>query len=1017
MNRTAVARWALQSVFVLSGAAALIYQSVWSHYLGLTLGHAAYAQTLVLMMLMGGMALGAWGVSRVTQRLRRPVAVYAVAEALIGVMGLVFHAVFVAYSAYSQQTVLPSLATAHAASAWQWLSAAALIAPQTVLLGATFPLIAAGVLRLDAQRQGQTLGALYFTNGIGAALGALVATFVLLPRLGMPGALSVAGWLNLAVAAASVALSVGLRESRATPPDATPRAPDAPVPGRLLPALLAATFLSSAASFAYELGWVRMLNQALGSSLHSFELMLAAFIAGLALGGLWVRRVGDLIADLVRYAGYVQVLMGLCAIASVWLLGQAYYWVPAILKALARTESGYLLYNAATAGIAILIMAPAAFFAGMTLPLFTAALLRRGAGERAIGQVYSCNTLGAILGVLIAAHVLMPAIGVSLTLLLAGGLDLLIGLVMLRVLSPARWAPGVVATGLAGALLMGVVLHWGLPDRLLQSAGVFRYGSTNMSGRELTYYRDGATATVSVVQQGHQRVLATNGKPDASLTALSDAPTPDEITMVMLGALPLAAHPKPEDIAVIGWGSGVTTHTLVGSPVPKRVDSIEIERAMWEGAATLGTRNLRAYLDARSQVHFEDAREFFARGQQRYDVIVSEPSNPWVSGVASLFTQEFYQGVRRSLKPGGLLVQWVHSYEISDALLAEMIAALQQEFPDSVLYAASESDLIVIAPTAPLGPLSSAPWASEGLAAELRRVGLASVADLAVRRVGGPAVLRTYVRQQGAKPHSDFFPTVSLFAPQQRFQGSQASQLIRLASSGLPLFPVLDCQKVWPASEPVVFSQAQPVLLARQNALWAAERFAGQVAGHPPGAPLASLVDAFALQRELRRPADPVATMLYAANLAQSTLAHLTPQAQQPFWDTASWRRAQPGLPDGATTLLALYEATAQQRWADVARLAERLLDGQVEPSPEGFREHVLVLSMLAGLAQGEPGAVAQREQRWGAKVPAGSQAEARAFLKTWEGAGEPVCAARALSRPPTSATGPAPAPIRRPAP
>ena len=996
MNRAATSRWTLQALFVLSGCAALIYQSLWSHYLGLTLGHAAYAQTLVLMMFMGGMALGAWVVSRITQSLHRPIAAYAGVEALIGVMGLVFHAVFVWYSDFSQQTVLPALASAGAAKAWQWASAAALIAPQTVLLGATFPLIAAGVLRLAGSRQSQTLGGLYFTNGLGAALGALIATFGLLPALGMPGALKVAGWLNLVVAGASLALSAALREGRpATAETASAPATPNAGPGRLLPALLAATFLSSAASFAYELGWVRMLNQALGTSLHSFELMLAAFIAGLALGGLWVRRVGDRIADQVRYAGFVQVAMGLCAMLSVALLGNAYYWVPVILQGLAKSNTGYALYNVATGGIAILIMAPAAFFAGMTLPLFTAALLRRGAGERAVGQVYAANTLGAILGVLVAAHGLMPTVGVGMTLLLAGAVDLAIGLALLRALSPGRWAPTVLIAAGAGVVVMGGMLHWGLPDRLLQSAGVFRYSKTDMSGRELLFYRDGATASISVMRQpGGTAVISTNGKPDAGLTPSVRAPSPDEVTMLMLGALPLAVHPHPEEIAVIGWGSGMSTHTLLGSPLPKRVDSIEIERAVWDGASVFAPRNLRAYLDLRSQVHFEDAREFFARGQRHYDVIVSEPSNPWVSGVASLFTQEFYRGVRRSLKPDGLLVQWVHSYEISDALLAEMIAALLQEFPDSEIYAANAADLVILAPMGKLQAPGNEPWRSPDLASELRRVGLAAPVDMAVRRIGGPAVLRTYVRLQGVQPHSDFFPTVSLFAPQQRFRDSRADLLMRLASDGLPLLQVLDCRKTWPAAEAIQLSPDQPMLKARQEAVWAAERFSGRGPGQPHGAGLTRLADALRLQSRPDVPLDVEAMMMYAANIAQLGLAHLPATEQKAFWDLTAWRKARPDLPSGAIELLTLYDATARQDWPAVDKAAERILSGTVDPAPAGIKEQVLVLGMLAGLAQHQPDAVLSREVRWDSLVPKGPLADARRFMKAWEEGGEPACAA-----------------------
>ena len=994
--QTTFARWLLYAVFVLSGCAALIYQSIWSHYLGLTLGHAAYAQSLVLMMFMGGMALGAWVVSRVTQSLRRPVALYAATEALIGVMGLAFHTVFVAGTDWSQAEVLPRLGSAHWAVAWQWFSAAVLIAPQTVLLGATFPLIAVGVLRLAGSLQGQTLGGLYFTNGLGAALGALIATFGLLPAVGMPGALQAAGWLNLAVALISLLISVALREGRAAVVATAPADATGPQgPGRLLPALLIATFLSSAASFAYELGWVRMLNQALGTSLHSFELMLSAFIAGLALGGLWVRRVGDGIKDLVRYAGFVQVLMAICAMLSVGLLGSAYHWVPWLLKALARSGAGYVLYNIATAGIAIVIMVPAAFFAGMTLPLFTAALLRRGAGERAVGQVYAANTLGAILGVLVAAHGLMPLMGVGMTLLLAGAVDLVIGLALLRTQSPGRWTWPVAAAGTLGALALGGMLQWGLPSSLLQSAGVFRSGNDDLTGRLLVFYQDGATASVSVIRQGNTSIIATNGKPDAGLRDLQNPAGPDELTMVLLGALPLAMHPAPQEIAIIGWGSGLSTHTVLGSSVPQHVDTIEIERAMWEGAKLLAPHNTRAYLDPRSQVHFEDAREFFARGQRRYDVVISEPSNPWVSGVASLFTQEFYRGVKRSLKPGGMLVQWVHSYEISDALLTEMIAALLAEFPGSEVYAANSADLVIVAPLTPAMAPSGAPWESPLLAAELRRAGLASPVDMVARRLGGPAVLRSYVKIFGAQPHSDFFPTVSLHAPEQRFSQANASLLQRLAKSGPPVLQVLDCRARIPGANSVRVPQDQPILAERKQALLALERFSGkQPTVDARGTEQSRLIDAVLTQRQPSVPLDADSVTIYLANLATTVLPHVPEADQLPLWDPAAWKRAHPDLPPLLHDQLSLYDAFARRQWPAVESAAQRVLSLPVNQVPAGLREQALVLDMLAGMAQGKPHAVRDGEARWGAQVPPAAQAEARRFMKAWEDGHEPVCSA-----------------------
>jgi hypothetical protein len=414
-----------------------------------------------------------------------------------------------------------------------------------------------------------------------------------------------------------------------------------------------------------------------------------------------------------------------------------------------------------------------------------------------------------------------------------------------------------------------------------------------------------------------------------------------------------------------------------------------------DGATVFGERNARAYLDPRSHVFFEDAREFFARGQRRYDVVVSEPSNPWVSGVASLFTQEFYRGVKRSLTPDGLLVQWVHTYELSDALLAQMTAALLAEFPGSEIYAANRGDLVIVAPVSGrLQAASDEPWRSPALAAELRRLGLASPVDLAARRVGGPAVLRTYVRLQGVEPHSDFYPTVSLFAPEQRFRGNKADLLMQLASDGLPVLQVLDCLPTWPASETIHLDPLHPLLKARQEAVWAADRVMGRGLGQPHGAGLSRIVDALRFQREPGAPLDDEAVLLNAANLAQASLAHLTARDQQAFWDPVVWQRARPGLSTGTLALLTLYDATARRDWPAAHTAAERILSGAVAPAPSGIKEQVLVLDMLAGLALGQADAVSQRESRWGRDIPMGSLAATRRFLKSWEDGREPVCAA-----------------------
>lgn len=993
---------ALLLLFVASGFSALIYQSVWTQYLGLLLGHAAYAQTLVLVMFMGGMAAGAWAVSRLTTRLRSLIGCYAAIELLIGLAGFAFHGLFTGFIGVSETQVLPALQGHWAAKAWPWLGAGSLIAGQTILLGATFPLIAGGMLRWNREAMGATLGGLYFANGLGAAAGALAASFLLLPLFGLPGSLQVAAGMNLLLAAGTAWIAFKAPERGLAAQGDKPAAQSADLRG-LQRTLLAATFLSSAASFGYEIGWVRMLNQALGTTLHGFELMLAAFIFGIACGGLWIRHRGDQIADVVRYAGYVQVAMGTCALLSVPVLARSFEWVGWLTTALARTDGGYALYSVATAVIALLVMTPAAFFAGMTLPLFTTALLRQGAGEAAIGRVYAANTIGAIFGVVAVVHVLIPLMGITLSVLAAASMDVLIGLWLLRGLKQRTWTLPAGASAVGAVTVAGLVMHFGLPSTLQQASGVFRTGISDESKLgQLLYFRDGSTATVSARMFSDQTVIiSTNGKPDAGLKDSQSTPTSDEITMLMLGMAPLAWHPQPKEVAVIGWGSGLSTHTLLGSPLVQRVDTIEIERAMWEGAKTFVPFNARAYEDPRSLLHIEDARTFLATHDGLYDAIVSEPSNPWVSGVASLFTQEFYARVRGKLREDGLLVQWIHAYEMTDALLAEMLAALLTEFPHSELLVTNSNDFIILARSkvAPVLAVEQARrlWEAPALAEELRRVGLSSIADLQVRRVGGAAMLRTFVRQHQARPHSDFYPSVALQAPKARFKSQSAHQLPQLVLSGLPMLNALECRRPVAAGAEVTRAEHSSLARAHLDARAAAQAFsANQLAPELEKSDPVLARDIRLLRAQLSGVVPFHAATLHQAmaHLANSTVAHLPNEEAKRLWDDATWLAKLPReAPAWLRAQVGLYAAWLRNDWREVERLAALLLAEKDPTLTPLFRHGALVYGSLASMALGEKGAAARWDKQFGDSISKQLPTSTRDFLKAWDGH-EPVCAA-----------------------
>jgi predicted membrane-bound spermidine synthase len=979
---------ALLWLFVASGFAGLIYQSLWSHYLGLSLGHAAYAQTLVLGIFMGGMALGAWLVSRYGSGWRRLILAYAVVEIVIGLAGLAFHPLFVSYTGLSQGTVYPALESVWAVRAWQWGSAALLIAPQSILLGMTFPLMSGGYLRVAPRADGEILGGLYFTNSIGAAAGALVATFLLLPWVGMPGAVAIAGGVNLVVGLLAWWVS---RRADAQPaadrPVPVPRSERTPQDRGFYTMMLAATFVSGAASFVYEIGWIRLLNQALGTTVHSFELMLSAFILGLAFGGLWIRKRSQKLGDPVAYAGYAQILMGIAALVSIPIFSQSFHWVGAMVSALPRTDTGYTLFSLGSAGISLLVMFPAAFFAGMTLPLFTMALLRKGWGEASIGRIYAANTLGAILGVALAVHVLIPLLGLRLAVTLAAVVDIGLGVILLRVYAtnvrppPFRLAVTAGVAVLAGSLVLGQ-----LDPRALAS-GVFRHGQSSLSeGSSIEYFRDGKTASIAVVASGSIRAIVTNGKSDAALQMdPAAAPSADEVTMALLAVLPIAAHPQPRDIAVIGWGSGMTTDLLLASGTPRRVETIEIEPAMHEGARLFGSRVARAYDDPRSHVVFDDARTYFSTGRKQFDVIVSEPSNPWVSGVGALFTHEFYRLLRNHLRPSGLVVQWLHAYELDDPLLMTMLAALVSEFPHVQAYASHGTDIILLAGMAPIEGPELSRLADEAMVGELQRLGLAESGDLKLRKVGNRDTLAALVALYGAEPHSDFHPVVALRAPRARFIGSAAFSLDMVASAGLPILevtggrePLFDTDVVSPLDDRRGATDYWNALYLREALL---ENWSGRLESVSP--------DAVGHVRLLKRMADAPVTrenlfdwFTATSVAAEFSIAFLRPVDQAGLWIDPAWVYGE-SQPEALQRVMAAYAAAAA-RSPDMRETGLAALAVLTEADPAITREHMLVIAMLGAVVQGDIDGVRQIEQTHGQRVPADAYRMGRSFLQSW---------------------------------
>lgn len=812
-------------LFFLSGISGLIYESIWSRYIRLFVGSAATAQVLVLSLFMGGMSLGALIAARKLSSVRSPVRAYGLIEGGIGIYALLFPTIADLVMRLCYDSIFPAVGDAGMISLIKWSMAALMILPPCVLLGMTFPLMSAGILRQEPKRSGEILSLLYFTNSLGAALGAVVSGFVLVTNFGLPGTLVVGAVINLLIFALAV------RKREVFPPavvaDESSKREGGGIQGFWLTVFLALGFGTGLSSFMYEIGWIRLLSMIIGSATHSFEVMLSAFIFGLALGGLWVRRRMDKFRRPELVLGLVQLLMGMAAIATLPLyrlaveamggLLSGHEWMVELFGG-ERTESLWIAFNVLRYLLCLLIMLPATFCAGMTLPLLTHVLLRRGQPEGVIGKVYGLNTLGSIVGAVMAGLVLMPLVGLKNVIVIGAAVDIALGIMLIvrerrygKPLASLRRTFITATVGGGAMLLLGLfVLKL---DPMVMTSTVYRNGRTRLPDDDykLLSYVDGRTASVSVVDRtihAGYRVIYANGKPDATVIIdhFPEGRKPeygpdlagDEPTQMLLGVLPIMVRPHAKNVALIGFGSGVSAHTALGSPELERLDTIEIEPEMIRGSEAFKAVNHRAYEDPRSHLWIDDAKAFFAGEARAYDVIISEPTNPWVSGVSSLFTLEFYVETKRYLADDGILVQWLQGYELSDKLTLTVLSALDREFADYLILRVGHSDWIIIAsPTKKLGQLSdiplswvddpSSPWSKMQPSFEL--LGIHDIGQVDSLVVANRELLHPFL--DGKPANSDAYPLLDTGAEKDRFMKHSAGLLHSIRWTPAPLLEVL----------------------------------------------------------------------------------------------------------------------------------------------------------------------------------------------------------------------------------
>lgn len=712
--------WLVAACFLISGFAALLYETVWLRQFAILLGTSEQALVVVLASYMGGLALGSLVASRLVNRIRRPLLTYGLLEGGIAVSALCIPAgmVFVSQiqTAWLGGNPNPPDAGSFSQVVFCFGSAFGLILIPTALMGATLPLLARHVVTRD-EELGPRIGLLYGINTAGAVIGTMIAAFVCLPTLGLYRTIWIGAGANLLVFVIVLGLVRRWTDTRAVSDDTDSQGqepfqgqkPSTPKPvaagkkkrgkSRRMAAaeeenldsryrwILGFASISGAVSFCYEILFTRMLGQMLGGSIYAFATMLSGFLLGIAIGGGLGSRLATSRRSAAKWFAYTQVAAAVCTLATFHLVNRMVVWP------WDQWGGSSSMIVQVVASIAVLV--PTSTCIGATFPL---AIRVHAKDERAAAsssaRVYFWNVLGGIGGAIATGLVILPwlqyhgaaAFAILINILIALGV-----VVVLRVDRVHLIAPLIAIVLLASRFPT-------TPDNVLRVSAL----TGQLTPGNVVYNHVGKSATVTVFDDRGTLIFQTNGLPESSLLPLGVG----EIHShggYWLSALPSAVRPTCESMMIVGLGGGVVAELV--PPSIQSIDILELEPAVVEANRTIsGGRNHDPLSDPRVNVVINDGRNALALTDKKYDAIVSQPSHPWTAGASHLYSREFDQLVRDHLQPEGIFLQWMNCGFVDVELLKSMGATLLDVFPHVRLYEPTEEVLMFVASDKPMTP-------------------------------------------------------------------------------------------------------------------------------------------------------------------------------------------------------------------------------------------------------------------------------------------------------------------------
>lgn len=815
--------WLIAVCFIFSGATGLVYEVLWARMLGLVFGATTFAISTVLAAFMGGLALGSAWAGRLAARIKRPLRAYGLIEIGIALYALAVPFLFGLVN-YLYALVWEQLHPGFFSfSLWRFVLSCAVLLVPTALMGATLPVLAAALMRSPEHTTG-SVARLYTCNLAGAIFGTIAAGFLLLPNLGVSGTIYTAAVINIiiglfaflidsrygkAFAAKSEVTDQVMSEVVAA--TATPLAAESEAPPVEQPAIetsgghrfwLMCAAVSGFVTISAQVAWTRVLTMVIGSSTYAFSIVVALFLLGLSGGAYLVgrRKIREALRGKILK---VELATAVSLFLSLLIINQ----MPTILiftglRLNINSWSGLLSLQVFVAGLLILVPA---LLMGMVMPLVLVWASEAG-GERAVrlvGRSYALNTLGAIAGAFSTGFILIPKASTRFTILTAAALCVIVaGFAyqpspsvkdkdLRRSLAAGATFALILALFIASPKLNLSDLSLGAYDSLVRVLAGSRSTGGGSDGRfeknvqethRLLMYEEGPTATVTVRNDWEIISLAINGRTNAS--DKEDMPT-----QVMLGQLPLLLAPRIDNGLIVGFGSGVTVGAMLQSPI-KQLECVELEPSVIRAGDYFNHVNNEPRRDPRLRLIIDDARAYLRVNPAQYNMIVSEPSHPWVPGVANLFTREFFELGRSRLSDDGVFVQWLQIYQLSNDGLRSVLATYKSVFPHVLVFrvggATKGKDLLLVGSRAPLSlDRITERLADPQITAELNRIKIKGRSDVESWYVCdetqlGPAV-------EGAIINTDDNMLIENRTPREAFlplMGTNATWIESLASQG-----------------------------------------------------------------------------------------------------------------------------------------------------------------------------------------------------------------------------------------